>query len=247
MTLPVPRKEKESKGLQYFSLGSGRLPLIRNVMHIARAAGKEIVSTWTPDVAPTDRDAVQKELGKFQGAWMLVYWLYNGKERPAREEKIIFSFVGEKFTIRAGETLIEKGALEGLDPEHSPKTFVYAPTEVEGRPFHLKFPGIYLLEDDVFVACVGYGRKRPVAFSAEAESENELVFYKRVKRYDAQRLQGFPSVTSANTSAYSISNCGQLASSESPRGASVRAWVISSCRTLARSNQRRASSAWPSR
>jgi uncharacterized protein (TIGR03067 family) len=156
--------------------------MIRDVMHIARAAGKEIASAWTPDVAPTDRDDLQKELAKFQGAWMLVYWLFNGKERPAREQKIIWSFVGEKFTIRAGETVIEKGALEGLDPEQSPKTFVYAPTEVEGRPFQLKFPAIYLLEDDVFIACVGYASKRLGAFSAEAESENELVFYKRVKR-----------------------------------------------------------------
>jgi uncharacterized protein (TIGR03067 family) len=109
-----------------------------------------------------------------------VYWLYNGKEQPARQSKIIWSFAGEQFTIRSGETVIEKGAIEGLDLDRIPKAFVYAPTEVEGRPFSLKFPAIYLLQDDLFVACVGYARERPQKFSAEAGSDNELVIYKRV-------------------------------------------------------------------
>jgi hypothetical protein len=46
----------------------------------------------------------------------------------------------------------------------------------------LRFPAIYLVQDDVFVACVGYARKRPKAFSAEAGSEDELVIYKRIRR-----------------------------------------------------------------
>jgi len=155
--------------------------MIRDVLHMARAEGTELDSVWTPAAAPRAGDDVQKEFAALQGGWLLVYWLFNGKELPARERKIVWSFVGDQFTIRAGETVIEKGAIEGLDPDRTPKAFVYAPTEVEGRPFSLKFPAIYLLQDDVFAACVGYGGKYPQAFSAEAGSDNELVIYKRVK------------------------------------------------------------------
>jgi uncharacterized protein (TIGR03067 family) len=75
----------------------------------------------------------------------------------------------------------QAGVVE-LCPGRSPEAFDYEPTKVKGRPVRWKFPGIYLLEGDVFVACVGYRGERPTAFSAEAGSENELVIYKRVKR-----------------------------------------------------------------
>jgi uncharacterized protein (TIGR03067 family) len=130
---------------------------------------------------PGNAPSVQEELKNFQGSWMLVYWLYNGKEPPHAEGKIILSFVGQAFTIQADEAVTERGEFERLDPGQSPKAFAYVPTELEGRPFQLKFPGIYLLQDDVLILCVGYRGTRPTAFSAEAGSDNELVFYKRVK------------------------------------------------------------------
>ncbi len=112
---------------------------------------------------------------------MLVYWRYNGTEPPESGKEIILSLAAEKFTIRIGGAVTEEGVFEGLDPDESPKAFDYAPTQVDGRPVQWKFPGIYLLQDDVFIACVGYGGRRPTAFSAEAGSENELVIYKRIK------------------------------------------------------------------
>jgi uncharacterized protein (TIGR03067 family) len=155
--------------------------MIRHVMDIARAAGKELGTAETSGAAPWNAQGVQQELEKFQGSWMLVYWLYNGKE-PHAEGRIILSFVGQAFTIRIGEVVSERGEFERLDPEQSPKAFDYAPNEVEGKPFQLKFPGVYLLQDDVLILCVGYRGMRPKTFSAEAGSDNELVFYKRVRQ-----------------------------------------------------------------
>ena len=119
-------------------------------------------------------------MAKLRGSWRLVYWLYDGKEPPESAGEIVLSVAAEEFAIRTGSVVTEGGALEGLDSGRSPKAFDYAPTIVEGRPVRLRFPGIYLLQGDVFLACVGYGGMRPKAFSAEAGSNNELVIYKRV-------------------------------------------------------------------
>jgi hypothetical protein len=79
--------------------------MIRDVLHLARAAGTELGPVRTPTAAPAAGDDVQKELAALQGEWLLVYWLFNGNEQPARERKIIWTFVGEQFTIRSGETV----------------------------------------------------------------------------------------------------------------------------------------------
>jgi hypothetical protein len=62
-----------------------------------------------------------------------------------------------------------------------PQPYEYAPTEVNGRPQALKYPGIYLLEGDLFIACVGYRGARPEAFSSVAGARAELVVYARVR------------------------------------------------------------------
>jgi hypothetical protein len=48
----------------------------------------------------------------------------------------------------------------------------------------LKYPGIYLLEDDLFIACIGYQGVRPGTFSSAAGNRAELVVYTRVKSAD---------------------------------------------------------------
>ena len=111
----------------------------------------------------------------------MVYWLYDGREQSLAGGRPVMSFAAERFTIRVGGTLIEKGVIGGLDPDRTPKPYEYSPTEVNGQPVALTYPGIYVLQDDLFVACIGYKGQRPVAFSAEAGSRNELVVYKRLK------------------------------------------------------------------
>jgi uncharacterized protein (TIGR03067 family) len=130
---------------------------------------------------PADRDGAQEELEKITGPWSLVYWLFDGEERPLAAGRPVMTFEAEEFTIRVGGRAIERGAIERLDPRQPPKTFVYAPTEVNGEARALKYPGIYLLEDDLFIACIGYQGERPKAFSSAAGTKAELVVYTRLK------------------------------------------------------------------
>jgi uncharacterized protein (TIGR03067 family) len=130
---------------------------------------------------PTDRDGVQQDLEKITGSWVLVYWLFDGEEQSLAEGRPVMTFAAERFTIRRGGRVIEKGHIEVLAPQRRPKPYEYAPTEVNGRPQALKYPGIYLLEDDLFIACIGYQGARPEAFSSMAGSRTELVVYTRVK------------------------------------------------------------------
>ena len=51
---------------------------------------------------PTDRDAVQQELEKITGSWVLVYWLFDGKEQSLAEGRPVMTFEAERFTIRRG-------------------------------------------------------------------------------------------------------------------------------------------------
>jgi uncharacterized protein (TIGR03067 family) len=133
----------------------------------------------TPAV-PAASDDVQRELEKITGSWVLVYWLFDGHEQSLAERPVM-TFEAEKFSIRMGGRVIERGFIEGLAPEQHPKPYEYAPTEVNGEPRALKYPGIYLLEDDLFIACIGYKGARPRAFSSPAGSRNELVVYTRLK------------------------------------------------------------------
>jgi uncharacterized protein (TIGR03067 family) len=145
------------------------------------AEGAKYRSGLMPEVAPSDHDAVQEELAKLEGSWLLVYWLYDGREQSAPGGRPVMSFAGDRFTIRIGQVVIERGRIEGLAPDRTPKPYDYVPTEANGKPVELKYPGIYLLQDDLFIACVGYRGERPRSFSAAAGSRHELVVYTRLQ------------------------------------------------------------------
>jgi uncharacterized protein (TIGR03067 family) len=142
--------------------------------------GVRYFAVFTPDATPASHDDIQAELRKLDGSWALVYWLYDGAVQAVRHGRIIMSFTNGDFTIRDDRGVFEKGRIEGLAPDRNPKTFEYVPTENSGRPARLRYAGIYLVLDDLFIACIGYGRQRPGAFSTEADSRNELVVYKRL-------------------------------------------------------------------
>jgi uncharacterized protein (TIGR03067 family) len=125
-------------------------------------------------------DAIRQELEKLTGSWLLVYWVFDGKERSVAP-RYVMTFDAENFTIRRGGILMERGRVEGLDPERHPKPYEYVPTESNGEPVRAKYPGIYMLEDDLFVACIGYDGVRPRAFSFDAGDRHELVVYRRLK------------------------------------------------------------------
>jgi uncharacterized protein (TIGR03067 family) len=127
----------------------------------------------------TDRDAVQRELEKLRGSWLLVYWLFNGEERPVAG-RYVMTFEGERFTISHRGGLIERGRIEGLHPDKRPKPYEYAPAEVNGVPRTIRYPGIYLLEGDLFLACIGYDGVRPKVLSSCGGEKTELVVYTRL-------------------------------------------------------------------
>jgi uncharacterized protein (TIGR03067 family) len=152
--------------------------MIHELPEIVLAEGIRYASI--DEAFPIADDAAWQELEKLKGSWVLVYWVFDGQERSVAE-RYVMTFDAENFTILRGATLIERGRVEGLDPERRPKSYDYVPTETGGRPVSVKFPGIYLLEDDLFVACIGYKGARPGAFSVEAGDQNELVVYRRLK------------------------------------------------------------------
>jgi uncharacterized protein (TIGR03067 family) len=152
--------------------------MIHELPEIVLAEGVRYCSST--EAVPIAGDAALQELEKFKGSWALAYWLFDGEELSVAD-RYVMTFDAENFTIRRGGTLIERGHVEGLDPERRPKPYDYVPTEVNGEPVRLKYPGIYLLEDDLFVACIGYKGARPTAFSSPAGSRNELVVYRRLQ------------------------------------------------------------------
>jgi uncharacterized protein (TIGR03067 family) len=139
------------------------------VATMGAVSGAALSSAAAPRVHPA-----KKDLENLQGSWVLVYWLVDGDEKPTADKKIVLSFKGNKFTIREGDKVIEEASIKDLDSRKQPKTFEYV-LERES------YPAIYLLEGDLFIACVGYNG-RPSTFSAEEGSQNELVVYKRVKQ-----------------------------------------------------------------
>jgi uncharacterized protein (TIGR03067 family) len=145
-----------------------------------QAEGMRYFAAAVPDATPASRDDIQAEPKKFDGSWVLVEWMYNGVVPPMPYGRIIISFAAGEFTIRNDRGVFEKGRFEGLAPAREPKEFEYLPTEINGQPARLRYPGIYRFQDDRFIACIGYGGQRPRAFSAEAESMQELVVYKRL-------------------------------------------------------------------
>jgi len=104
-------------------------------------------------------DPAKKDLEKLQGSWVLVYWLYDGEEKPTADRKIVLSFKGSKLTIREDDKVIEEGAVN-LDSGKQPKEFEY----VVESPFEASYPAIYLVEGDLFIACVGYGMAADIIF-----------------------------------------------------------------------------------
>src|SRR5262249_46747313 len=106
------------------------LPLLATV---ALVSGAALTSAGEPKVDPA-----KKDLEKLQGSWVLVYWLYDGEDKPTADRKIILSFKGSKFVIQKRDKVIEEGAIKDLDSSKYPKEFEY----VSESPFEESYPAI---------------------------------------------------------------------------------------------------------
>src|SRR5262245_61143357 len=76
-----------------------------------------------------DKEDLEKEVKKFQGAWTIESSVTGGKEIPAGDLKeFILTFEGEKHTLKKGDEVIQVGT-QKIDPSKSPKTIDVTMTE----------------------------------------------------------------------------------------------------------------------
>ena len=85
---------------------------------------------------------------------------------------------GNHFVVKVGQKVYEEGTAV-IDLSTSPATFDTVVTMKEGQARQDKARGIYLVQDDLLIACISYDGFRPVVFSAERNSRRELVIYRR--------------------------------------------------------------------
>lgn len=132
---------------------------------------------------PTNR-LMKQELDKLKGDWLLVYSRADGKDLDAAKElgaegdKITLTFTESRYVVKLGEKVYEEGDYN-IDPSASPPALITVVTLLDGKRVERKMFGIYLVKDDIFIACISHNANRPAVFSAEANSEREIVVYRR--------------------------------------------------------------------
>jgi uncharacterized protein (TIGR03067 family) len=121
------------------------------------------------------------ELAKFNGTWVGVSAVEDGKEVPkAAAEAIRLTVTGEKYTFTTGKT--EAEGAHRLDPTKTPKQIDAVRTK--GPHAGEKMLGIYELTDDTFKVCFAAPGKpdRPTEFKSAAGSGHRLMVLKKEKR-----------------------------------------------------------------
>ena len=106
-----------------------------------------------------------KELEKFQGTWKQLTYEKDGIKEHADEHgwEPSVTFTGNTFVVTLADGSVPIKGTFTVDPTRSPKTIEY--TDTFGADAGKTFPGIYILEADLLVFCVGDpGEKRPTAF-----------------------------------------------------------------------------------
>ena len=128
-----------------------------------------------------DKEDVEKELKKFQGAWTFESVEGGGKEQPAAEFKgMTVTFEGDKYTVKKGAEVIQVGT-QKLDPSKSPKTIDV--TVTEGLSKGAVMLGIYEISGDTLKVCFDpEGKKRPTEFKSASGSQTFVSVHKRVKK-----------------------------------------------------------------
>jgi uncharacterized protein (TIGR03067 family) len=118
------------------------------------------LSRWVPDQTKQDHDALQ-------GTWLVEEFDYNGAEFSS-QFKFFLRVKGDLITVeKAGEIKAEIGkATFKLDAVPSPKCVDLQATFLQ---FEMKMEGIYTLNDDVLLLCLGgNGQVRPDEFKSTA-------------------------------------------------------------------------------
>jgi uncharacterized protein (TIGR03067 family) len=130
--------------------------------------------------ADASKDAVRKELAKFEGTWRFVSVEVEGAKLPEEQVKKSGKMVirGNQFAVPAGGATY-RGTFK-VDVSSKPKRI--DATFTDGPDKGKTFLGIYELEGDTYKVCLGMpGKPRPKAFVAKAGSGHVLEVLKREK------------------------------------------------------------------
>jgi uncharacterized protein (TIGR03067 family) len=125
-------------------------------------------------------EAIKKEVEKFEGTWVLVYFKFgevDAKEENLKDLGIIFKRDKMSY-LRKGKE-VEKRTVK-VDPSKKPAEIDLIREEgpLKGRAFK----GIYSFEDDKLTMCLAdIGKDRPTEFESKKDSLNTLVVYKKQK------------------------------------------------------------------
>jgi uncharacterized protein (TIGR03067 family) len=153
-----------------FTRNSIRAALVFTAIWLATAASAD----------DTVGEAVKKEMAKFEGTWVLVYFKFGEadvKEEGLKDLGVIFK--GDKMSYLAKGKEGEKRTLK-VDPSKKPAEIdlIREQEPLKGKAFK----GIYKFEDDKLTMCLAdIGKDRPTEFESKKDTGNTLTVYKRQK------------------------------------------------------------------
>lgn len=126
--------------------------------------------------AHAQQDAVQEELKKFEGTWLVVGGQERGNEADLKELDLRFTFAGEKVTIKSTKFDRVTTLTFKLNPAKSPKEINLLSKDEEAV-------GIYALDGDMLKLCTSKDKaNRPKEFVTTAENRFSLLVLKREKK-----------------------------------------------------------------
>jgi uncharacterized protein (TIGR03067 family) len=129
-------------------------------------------------VAANDKDAVKKDLAKFQGSWIFESIEFEGEKQPIETLKgSKLSVKDNTFTLCTETLVFYKGTIK-LDPTKKLKeidvTFTDGPEKGKTRL------GIYDLDNDTYRLCLNVkGNDRPTEFTAKKDSGQAVEVMKK--------------------------------------------------------------------
>jgi uncharacterized protein (TIGR03067 family) len=128
---------------------------------------------------PAKNDPAQKDLEKFQGAWVGGSAEMNGDKLSDDDLKTLKLVIkGNRYTVTIGD-MSEEGTFK-LDPTRNPKAIDLSPSSGANKGKTVK--GIYELDGDTHKTCFADpGKPRPKDFTAKAGSGQSNFVMKRTK------------------------------------------------------------------
>jgi len=131
--------------------------------------------------APAAKEAPKKDPPTIVGEWVGEKAERGGMPLPVPPGGVTMEFLADgKLVIREGPKPAEAASYTA-DPKKSPAEIDVNPSD---KVKELKFVGIYKIEGDTLIMCLGLGGKRPEKFESPAGSDCMLMTLKRAKKKD---------------------------------------------------------------